>query len=164
MPASQEPWRDRIWREFRAGNLTRTMRDVLLTLATFRGPGGIAWPSHATLAERCRCSVRTVQRALAMAAQLGLVTWTERRVRAGWRWLRTSNAYRLLTPLAAVRAGLRAATWPRPATTGQDGRGGERLSKKEALERMLRAAAAAPDLLLRRRRMMEGRMQESLGQ
>ena len=78
MPTPQEPWRDRVWREFRAGNFTRAMRDVLLTLATYRGPGGIAWPSHATLAERAKCSVRTVQRALAMAAELGLTQAGER--------------------------------------------------------------------------------------
>lgn len=32
--------------------------------------------------------------ASAPGVELGLVSWTERRVRAGWRWLRTSNAYR----------------------------------------------------------------------
>jgi hypothetical protein len=155
MPA---PWTARVWAEYRTENLTRAYRDVLLTLATFQGPGGIAWPSHATLATRAKCSVRTVQRALAMAAELGLVAWTERRVRAGWRWLRTSNTYRLLMPLEAVRAGLRAAWRPTPATTGQDGRGGERSSKKEALERLLAAAAAAPDLLAMRRAVMAGAM------
>jgi hypothetical protein len=155
MPA---PWTARVWAEYRGTNLTPLWRDVLLTLATYRGPGGTAWPSHATLAERCRCSVRTVQRALAIAARLGLVTWTERRVRAGWRWLRTSNAYRLLTPLEAVRAGLRAAWRAVPATTGQNGRGGERLSKKAALRPMLLAAAAMPDLLAMRRAVIEGRM------
>jgi DNA-binding transcriptional MocR family regulator len=155
MPA---PWTARVWAEYRAANLTRAWRDVLLTLATYRGPGGFAWPSHATLAERAKCSVRTVQRALAMAAELGLVAWTERRVRAGWRWLRTSNAYRLLTPLDAVRAGLRTAWKPAPATTGQDGRRGESLSKKEALRTMLQAAAAMPDLLTMRRAVIEGRM------
>jgi hypothetical protein len=153
-----EQWTARVWHEYRAANLTRAMRDVLLTLATYRGPGGIAWPSHAALAERAKCSVRTVQRALAMAAELGLVAWTERRVRAGWRWLPTSNAYRLLTPLEAVRTGLRAAWRPMPATTGQDGRGGERSSKKAALRTMLQAAATMPDLLAMRRAVMEGRM------
>ena len=34
-------WTARIWAEFRAGNLTRAWRDALLTLATFRGHGGI---------------------------------------------------------------------------------------------------------------------------
>jgi hypothetical protein len=149
------PWSDRIWREFRAGNLTRSWRDVLLTLATFRGSGGLICPSHATLAERARCCVRTVQRALAHAERLGLVVWAERRVRASWRWLRTSNAYRLLVPLAPVQAGLRP-LWPRRATTGQDCRGGESESKKEALKTMLAEAARLPDLLAMRRAVFEG--------
>ena len=34
------PWTTRIWQEFRAGNLTRAARDVLLTLHTYRGTGG----------------------------------------------------------------------------------------------------------------------------
>jgi len=38
MPAS---WTDRVWLEFRAGNLTRAYRDVLLTLRTYRGHGGL---------------------------------------------------------------------------------------------------------------------------
>ena len=81
-------------RPARAGNLTRAYRDVLLTLATFRGAGGLICPAHATLAERGGCSVSTVRRALAQAFRLDLVSWTERRIRAGWRWLRTFNAYR----------------------------------------------------------------------
>ena len=85
------PWRDRVWQEFRAGNLTRAYRDVLLTLASFRGAGGLICPAHATLAERAGCSVSTVRRALAQAFLLGLVSWTERRIHAGWRWLRTSQ-------------------------------------------------------------------------
>jgi hypothetical protein len=73
-------WRDRVWQEFRVNNLTRGYRDVLLTLATFRGHGGLIHPSHETLAERARCSVSTVQRALMQARDLGLISWVERRV------------------------------------------------------------------------------------
>jgi hypothetical protein len=51
-------WTNRIWTEFHAGNLTSSARDVLLTLATYRGTGGIAWPSHTTLADRAGCCVR----------------------------------------------------------------------------------------------------------
>jgi DNA-binding transcriptional MocR family regulator len=83
-------WTARVWAEFRAGNLTRHLRDVLLT---FRGHSGASWPSHATLANRAKCSVKTVQRALKQGDHLGLVSWIERRVRAGWRLLRTSNSY-----------------------------------------------------------------------
>jgi Helix-turn-helix domain len=140
------PWTTRIWQEFRAGNLTRAARDVLLTLHTYRGAGGAAWPSHATLADRANCCPRTVQRALQRARELDLVHWAERRVRAGWRWLRTSNLYRFVMPTAPVRPCPRA---PASLTDSEAGEG--RVSKKEALEEMLRAAAAAPDLLAARR-------------
>lgn len=148
MPAD---WTNRVWLEFRAGNLTRTFRDVLLSLHTFRGTGGHCWPSHATLADRAGCCVKTVQRALHQAQQLGVVEWTERRVRAGWRWLRTSNAYRFTSPATAVRPGWR----PTRGTTGHSGRGGESESKKSLLREMMAAAASLPDLLARRRRMFE---------
>jgi hypothetical protein len=145
------PWTTRIWLEYRAGNLTRAARDVLLTLHTFRSTGGVAWPSHATLAERARCCVRTVQRALAAAQGLGLVSWAERHVRAGWRWLQTSNLYRFVVPVDGVRQ-----VPQHPASvarfTQTDSAAGEgRESKQEAREEMLRAATAAPDLLLARR-------------
>jgi hypothetical protein len=97
-----------------------------------------------------------------VAADLGLVSWAERRVRAGWRWLRTSNLYRLMTPLEPVMAAVKA-VWPRCATTGQDDRGGERLGKKEALATMLRAAVALPDLLAMRRAAMVRGMTEAAG-
>jgi hypothetical protein len=151
------PWRDRVWQEFRAGNLTRAYRDVLLTLATFRGAGGLICPAHATLAERAGCSVSTVRRALAQACRLGLVSWTERRVRAGWRWLRTSNAYRLAVPDGPVQRGMRPA-WPRRRTGVQCDGGGESLDKKGALREMLRAAAELPDLLALRRATMAVRL------
>ncbi len=42
-------WTARVWQEFRAGNLTRAARDVLLTLRTYRGRGGLICPSHVLL-------------------------------------------------------------------------------------------------------------------
>jgi hypothetical protein len=114
MPKS---WTTRVWLEYRVGNLTRAYRDVLLTLHTYRGPGGVAWPAHETLAARACCCVRTVQRALRQAAILDLVAWHERRRRAGWRWLRTSNLYRFVAPAAPVQPGMRPPFWRR-ATTG----------------------------------------------
>jgi len=161
MPKAQKDWRARIWREFHADNLTRGYRDVLLTLRTFRGTGGLCVPAHATLADRAGCSVRTVQRALMQAQVLDLVSWTERRVRAGWRWLRTSNAYRLAVPDGPVQPGMRmpfSRSAICPATTGQSDRGGENLSKKGALQDMLVAAASLPDLLAMRRVAFEGRV------
>jgi hypothetical protein len=91
-------WCGYVRRAHRDGHLTRHWRDVLLELHSYRGAGGIAWPAHATLAERAECCVRTVQRALEAARDLGLVSWTARRLRAGWRSLRSSNAYRLERP------------------------------------------------------------------
>ena len=104
----KEPsWPDRVWQEFKAGNLTRAWRDVLLTLATFRGRGGIICPAHQTLGDRAKLSSKTAERALHAARALGLVTWTEQRVRRGWRWLRTTNLYRLIVPEAPLQNGKR---------------------------------------------------------
>src|SRR3954462_7891567 len=94
-------WIARVWREFHARALTPTWRDVLLSLRSFRGRDGIC-PAHATLARAARCSDSTVLRALQAAAGLGLVRWAGRRVRAGWRALRTSNSYELVIPKAPV--------------------------------------------------------------
>jgi transposase InsO family protein len=100
-------WAARIWAEFRAGNLTRAWRDALLTLQTFRGHGGMICPSHATVGARTCLAPKTVERALHTARNLGLIEWAERRIRRGWRWLKTSNRYFLIVPDAAVEPGLR---------------------------------------------------------
>jgi hypothetical protein len=157
MPIAACPWSARIWKEFHAGNLTRSYRDILLTLKTYRGSGGLICPSHATLAERADSSISTVQRALKQADHLGLVAWAERRIRSGWRWLRTSNRYTLLMPETPVIGGLRRLR-PLPATTGQMDRGGDSGSKKEALRELLAQAARLPDLLIARRKAMETRL------
>lgn len=160
MPTDQ--WTARVWREFHVGTLTRAYRDVLLTLRTFRGAGGACWPSHATLAARARCSARTASRALRQARLLGLVAWTERRVRAGWRWLRTSNAYWFAVPETPIAPEMRP-VWQRRTTTGQAGGGGEGLKEEAArqgkaavLARWMAAAARLPDLLAMRRAAMSG--------
>lgn len=154
------PWIARIWAEFRAGNLTRAYRDVMLTLATFRGAGGLICPSHATLAVRAKCCVKTVQRALAMADQLGLVSWAERRAQSGSKWVRTSNTYRLLAAVGTVQSGQRHRwKWQKPSN-GQSDLGEEKLdslSKKKVLEAMYREAATLPDLLSARRAVIEKR-------
>lgn len=85
-------WRPAVWAAFRAGALTRCGRDVLLTLATFRGRGGGIYPSHASVAQRVRCCVRTVRTALADARDACLVSWVSGRRR------RTSNRYNLEMP------------------------------------------------------------------
>jgi hypothetical protein len=149
MPATC-PWTARVWGEYRQSNLTRSHRDVLLTLKTFRGQGGIVCPSHETLADRADCGVRTVQRALRQAEHLGLVSWVERRVKAAWRWLRTSNRYFLRLPETPIAAGMRIYDRAK-STNGQGGAGGECKFKKEALRELLAKAARLPDLLAMRR-------------
>ena len=91
-----QSWRPAVWAAFHARALTRTWRDVLLTLATFRGRGGELWPAHATLAERVGCSVRTVRTALKAAQEAGLLSWASGARR------RQSNRYRLLLPAGAA--------------------------------------------------------------
>ena len=95
-------WFSRVEREFEAGNLTRAQRDVLKALGRFTGCRFGIFPSHAFLAARVKCCVRTVQRALQAARELGLVTWAAQRVRAGWRSLRASNRYVLTLPESGV--------------------------------------------------------------
>lgn len=54
---------------------------------------GECFPSHKKIAEKARCSVSTVQRALKWARENGLIVWAHGLVRNGWRVLRTSNRY-----------------------------------------------------------------------
>jgi hypothetical protein len=150
----ESPWKARVWAEFRAGNLTRAYRDVLLTLRSFRGRDGACCPSHATVADRMRACPKTVWRALQAARELGLVEWSERRVRRGWQWLRTSNAYRLILPDAPVAP--RSAA---PSTNGHFVCGENQKEKQEdaqqghhaTLAAMVREAGGMPDLLKLRR-------------
>ena len=57
------------------------------------GQDGRCDPSHATLAADAAVSPRTVRRALAALAACGLVQWTRRLIRVGWRVAQTSCAY-----------------------------------------------------------------------
>ena len=59
------------------------------------------WPSHETLAEAARCSIRTVQDGLRQGRALGLVDWISGASR------RTSNRYTLTLPKVAAEAGVR---------------------------------------------------------
>src|SRR3954451_23771019 len=134
-------WIARVWREFHAHNLTPTWRDVLLSLRTFRGSDGAICPAHATLGQAARCHQNTVQRALQAARGLRLVEWAGRRVRLGWRALRTSNSYVLLVPKTPVleaegppyprllRAGSVRALMAAFRTNHQTGGGGETSEK-----------------------------------
>jgi hypothetical protein len=134
-----DPWFSRVHREFEAGTITRTSRDVLLALGRFHACRFGIFPSHALLAARARCSVRTVQRALQAARDLGLVSWCARRVRAAWRSLRTSNRYVLTVP-------------PRPVRTdGQDGRREVLRKQEQAHEVADPGVLAVLDAIWRRR-------------
>jgi hypothetical protein len=127
-------WFSRVHREYEAGNLTLHYREVLLILGRFHACRFGIFPSHATLAARARCSVRTVQRALQAARELGLVDWAARRVKAAWRSLRASNRYVLRLPTGPVRS-------PLP-TTGQRGRGVTYQKEKRRIERAQPVAEA----------------------
>lgn len=122
-------WIPAVWTAFHARALSRSARDVLLTLRTFRGAGGLIYPSHARLAERVGCCVSTVQVALAAARDAGLVGWTSGRRR------RTSNRYTLElpegTPSARVpRRQERAAARAVRPLVGERRGGGENSFKK----------------------------------
>jgi hypothetical protein len=56
--------------------------------------------------------------ALRQARHLGLVDWSERRIRAGWRWLRTSNLYRFMVPTEPAAPCSRASCSPRSQVVG----------------------------------------------
>ena len=102
LPAPTPDWRAAVWDAHRAGRLTRAARDVLLTLATFRGPGGRIWPSHALLAARAACCSKTVLRAMQQARAAGLLAWRAIRWRTpGGYWRQSSNLYALRLPAAA---------------------------------------------------------------
>ena len=144
-------WFSRIHREYEAHNLTLHWREVLLALGRFQGCRFGIFPSHATLATRARCSVRTVQRALQAGRALGLLDWSPRRTKAAWRSLRASNRYVLRLPEVAVRTvGLKA----RVVTyrVEKEAREGSR----STLAAMLAGAERLPDLLAARRAAWEG--------
>jgi hypothetical protein len=85
----------------RGGGITRAARDVGEALLRRLGADGQCDPSYDTLAGDAGCSARTARRATASMRALGLVRWTTRLVRAGWRAEQTSNAYELV-PSAAT--------------------------------------------------------------
>jgi hypothetical protein len=154
-------WTDRIWREYRAGNITRSYRDVLLTLHSYRGKGGRCWPAYATIAERAVCGIRTVARAIQHARLLGLLDWQERRRQSGWRLVRSSNWYQFLQPNQPVASGMRP-IWPSRRTECQPGAVVPEKEKQDALGRWLAAAEAMPDLLAARRQQQQAAARSAL--
>jgi hypothetical protein len=153
-------WLARVKQEWAAGSLTDKGRIVLMELATFTRCRFGIWPSHALLARRARCFVRTVQDALQAARGLGLLDWWHQRRRAAWRALRTVNRYVLRLPAGSVQPGPHG---PR-RTTGKSCRGDIQARKQEAgegsksaLAAMLETAKGLPDLLKARREALEAR-------
>ncbi len=134
-----QSWRPAVWAAFHAQALTRTWRDVLLTLATFRGRAGRIYPSHATLADRVGCSVTTVQVALRAGREAGLVDWTSGRGR------RTSNRYVLLVPreVAPARVVRRVERAVRALVGGWRGGGEQKATKAHNVGLVLPDVASA---------------------
>ena len=80
----------------RAGRLPAKHEWIGEALLKRLGVDGQCDPAHDTLASDAGCCARTVRRATARMAALGLLRWQTRLVRAGWRAAQTSNAYELV--------------------------------------------------------------------
>jgi hypothetical protein len=148
-------WTARIEAEFAADNLTRSYRDVLLALASFRGTGGI-FPSQGAIAARARCSERTVRRAIAMGVTLGLVVVLPRRRWLKGRFVRTSNRYIIGVPDRGVVPGQRP-PWPPRRSTGQNGLVQVLERKEDAHDDARGRGQGTLDLLAARRQQMAAR-------
>ena len=62
-------WRNAV----RDSDLDQTAKLVAYTLSTFMNGHGVCWPARPTLAEACRCSVLTVDRAVVRVERAGLL-------------------------------------------------------------------------------------------
>jgi hypothetical protein len=80
----------------RANHLPAKQEKVGWALLKRLGADGRCDPTHDTLAADTGISSRTVRRATDTMADLGLLRWQTRLVRAGWRVEQTSNAYELV--------------------------------------------------------------------
>jgi len=147
------PWIAQLNRLTADGVFTDTEARCLWAVPTFRGRGGEIYPSHETIAARAKRSVSTLQRALNKARAAGIIRWTERRVRVGWRWLRTSNCYELLTTGQSDRGSLKARSYLLSSAARAASRGAKEAQGRHAeeLRVLLEAAAGLPDLLKARR-------------
>lgn len=76
---------------FRAGQITRTMKDVLLIMAARTRPA-----SYEGLANAAGCSRRMVAYTVAQAESLGILVRVHHRVRRGYRWMNGKNSYRFI--------------------------------------------------------------------
>jgi hypothetical protein len=111
-------YRNRQPDQHRPGPLTRAFLDVLQALlwGFHNSRDGRCFPSYDAIAAKAECHRCTVAEALKVLEWAGILTWQHRLARVrercrclltgreGWRWrvVRTSNAYVLRDPLAAV--------------------------------------------------------------
>ncbi|MBY4640608.1 hypothetical protein K6L44_11545 [Gluconacetobacter entanii] len=83
--------RSLILNTFRAGQITRAMKDVLLIMAARSRPA-----SYEGLANAAGCSRRMVAYAIAQAEALGILERVHHRIRRGHRWMNGKNSYRFI--------------------------------------------------------------------
>jgi len=76
---------------FRAGQISRTAKDVLLIIARSIRPA-----SYESLAKAAKCSRRSVAYAIQQAEQLGILRRSHNRIRRGRRWMNGCNGYRFI--------------------------------------------------------------------
>ncbi|WP_062454340.1 helix-turn-helix domain-containing protein [Gluconobacter oxydans] len=76
---------------FRAGQISRTAKDVLLVIARSIRPA-----SYESLAKAAKCSRRSVAYAIQQAEQLGILHRSHHRIRRGRRWMNGCNGYRFI--------------------------------------------------------------------
>lgn len=74
---------------FKAGNITRTGKDVLLVIARHHRP-----MSFETIAKIAGCSRRSVAYSVQQAEALGILERIQRYTRRGRMWVKAANAYR----------------------------------------------------------------------
>ena len=133
----------------RAGRITRTARDVALALLRRLGTDGrlLTRPSN-TLAADVACGERTAGRSTMALRGVGLIRWTCRIVRNGWRCEQTSNQYEILP----------SAVPPVPACDRHPGRETRKIDISYCPQVSEAQVAAAQAALAQRRAVIEGRL------
>jgi hypothetical protein len=136
------------------GNLTVCWAFVLYALPSwFNWKDGRCDPSHETIADQVDLSVKTVQRAFAMAKRLGLIGWDQRKVETkGGEICQVTNQYRILPGLAEPTDAPKVAppSRERPSIRIKESESGCSDSTNP-IEKALAALAAAGGLVLRPR-------------
>jgi hypothetical protein len=146
-------WKARVVMFRRAGKLTPLHEDIGLAMLRRLGADGRLDPSQATIADDAGGSDRTVRRALERMQACGLVRWTRRITRDGWRCAQTSNAYLLTLGDAPAIPGI--------PCGGQAGRQTTKLeihTVPAVPVASVAEIAAAQEALAARRRTVEGRL------